>query len=475
MEAFRVHTGRSELPQLGSIWRSGSGEWAEQLSPIDGSLVQKVRLMDESELARLLRPNHFAGTGPEPLAEFCSRLHDELTRVYPQILEATQWETAFTHADCKEMVLASLEYVRDFPRYLGSLRPLQSEVLEYNDGGMCRRIELTEMPWGTVAAILPQSAFLFLAVTCLLNALATGNRVILRSPLQSARSAMLLGSAIERADPPAGSVAVAMISARTFVSAVCASTEPCLVHYLGSSRHAPDLLSTCFTAGRQAIIDGEGNAWVWVDEDVPLDRACDVLISGSLRYNGQTCTSINGAVIHPTIYDNLRDLLVRRWSEVRYGSPLDPETQVGPLQDSAHARHCLGRIEESGAAVLAGGNCLENLMSPTLASEPADDSLLVSEGLFGPALWITSGDIDRFTALWRRNRYPLCAGVLTGSDAQVSKALQLPNLARLVVNGDPSVEHIYEPWGGYPGTGVNSVGHWHRKYLRPIQTDRPIG
>ena len=49
----------------------------------------------------------------------------------------------------------------------------------------------------------------------------------------------------------------------------------------------------------------------------------------------------------------------------------------------------------------------------------------------------------------------------------------MPNLARLVVNGDPCVEYIYEPWGGYPATGTNTVSHWHRKYLRSVQVVSP--
>jgi len=51
--------------------------------------------------------------------------------------------------------------------------------------------------------------------------------------------------------------------------------------------------------------------------------------------------------------------------------------------------------------------------------------------------------------------------------------LYMPNLARLVVNGDPSVEYMYEPWGGYPATGANTVSHWHRKYLRSVQVVSP--
>jgi acyl-CoA reductase-like NAD-dependent aldehyde dehydrogenase len=221
------------------------------------------------------------------------------------------------------------------------------------------------------------------------------------------------------------------------------------------------------------LIDGEGNAWIWVDEDTPLDYACDILTSGALRYNGQTCTSINGAVVHPRIYDQLQERLVDRWKGIKFGSPVEAGIQVGPLMSEAQTEQCLARIESSGATVLVGGHRHGSLMAPTLAAEPSEASELVSHGFFAPALWIAPGDAERFAALWPRNRYPLCAGVLTRSDDVKQHLDRMPNLARLTVNGDPSLEYLYEPWGAYPASGTNTVSHWHRKYLRTVQVDAP--
>ena len=460
--------------QCSSIWgrRCGSGEWTDQVSPLNGMLIQRARLLDAAEISELLQQQ----TPSEPidntsLRRFCSRLHETLQALYPSILEATQWETAFTRGDCEEVASSCLEYVKGFPEYLDSLPRTQPAESGYQDAGCRRKIRLLDVPWGTVAVILPQSAFLCLALTCLLNALAAGNRVILRAPVQSARSAGLLCLALEGAQPPGDYVSVALASARPFMAALCQSSEPFLIHYLGSSSHAPGILSSCFEAGKQVLIDGEGNTWVWVDADVPPDHACDILTSGALRYNGQTCTSINGAIIHPATYNQIKERLATRWRELAFGNPLEADVRVGPLLSDTQAQHCISRIENSGAKVLAGGHRHENLLSPTLAAEPLEDSELVSQGLFGPALWIAPGDLDRFMALWRRNCYPLCAGVLTSSNAFEHYLDRMPNLARLVVNGDPSVEYMYEPWGGYPATGTNTVSHWHRKYLRSVQVD----
>ena len=427
-------------------------------------------LSSQEELSGLLHaaPGQVRLDG-SALRKFCARLHAELLALRTELTEAARVETAFIASDCEELVDSSLEHVRGFPDHFAALQDAHSPLIRYGE----RRIELADVPWGTVAVILPQSAFLYLAVTCMLNALAVGNRVILRAPGQSVRSAALLAEALDASYPPPGSVSIVLASGRAFVEAVCDSREPILLHYLGGSSHAPEIVSACFRAGKQVIVDGEGNAWVWVDRDVSPDLACDLLTSGALRYNGQTCTSVNGAVIHPGIYAEVRERLIQRWNSVTYGDPTRPGIQVGPLMSEEQADQCLARMHASGAEILVGGRHDGSLLSPTLVAEPAADSELISHGFFACALWIVPGDLDSFARLWLRNRYPLCAGVLSGTTDPAPYLRALPGVARLVLNGDPSIEYLYEPWGGYPASGTNPVSHWHTKYLRTVQLDHP--
>ena len=182
---------------------------------------------------------------------------------------------------------------------------------------------------------------------------------------------------------------------------------------------------------------------------------------------------MNGAIVHPSLYDRLRERLAERWGEITFGDPFEANVRVGPLISQEQAESCLERIRNSGGKVLIGGCREGSLLAPTLLENPAQDSELMSNGLFGPALWIAPGDADSFARLWQMNRYPLCAAVLSENPGHVERLRELPGLARLVINGDPSLEHIYEPWGGYPASGTNPVGPWHRKYLRTLHLDRP--
>jgi glyceraldehyde-3-phosphate dehydrogenase (NADP+) len=208
-----------------------------------------------------------------------------------------------------------------------------------------------------------------------------------------------------------------------------------------------------------------------VGADVVLEWTVEILTAGALRYNGQTCTSINGAMIHPAIYPALRERLIERWSHLKTGNPLTEAVDVGPLFDEAQAAWCQSQIQESGGKILCGGQREGNLLVPTLVENPSLQSSLVRSGLFGSAMWLAPGDEKTFVAWWRSNQYPLGAGVLSPSAEPSWWLSRLPNLARLSVNGDPSIEHIFEPWGGYASSGVNPVGLWQRKYQRWVQVD----
>jgi acyl-CoA reductase-like NAD-dependent aldehyde dehydrogenase len=465
---------------IGTVWQSSSLLWGaaggvgdilEHKSPVDQSLIQRAHFLAQHELDFLLQDTRFVSIDREELWSFAARLHAALDTLSPLLLQAMQLETGFTRKDCEELLNGTLQYVHEFRHSFEQSSHLLSHPLSYGLPEQARRICLTRVPWGTVAVILPQNAFLLIAVTTLLNALATGNKVILRAPQQSARSAALLTVALQAAEEPWGAVSIVLVKAREFVEALCRSRLPLLLHYMGSSQQAAQLLSQVFQSGKPAIVDGAGNAWVWIDGRVSVETACDILTAGALRYNGQTCTSINGAVVDPSLYPELRQCLIERWNRLNVGNPLTGDADVGPLFDEAQAQWCQQQIETSGGTVLCGGGRHANLLHPTLVENPEPNSSLVSEGLFGSALWIAAGDRDRFISLWQRNRYPLCAGVLAPDADATWWISHLPNLARIVLNGDPSVEYIFEPWGGYPGSGMNLVGAWHEKYQRVVSID----
>lgn len=321
-----------------------------------------------------------------------------------------------------------------------------------------RKLEITDAPWGVVAAVVPQSAFLFLALTCLLNAAQAGNAVLVRAPSAAAGTAEILSAAL----PLNTRVLLVQSGGASFVQGFCGAPVPGLLHYFGGSGRIPDLLGATFESGKALIADGEGNAWVYVDESYDAEAAVGLLIEGSTRYGGQTCTSINGAIIHPSHYRHVAARLSEEFRRL-------PRVKLG---DDDAASHCYRLASEAGSGVVAGGGPDGAFVYPMLVVEPNMQSKLVREGAFGPTLWVVPGIPQDFHAHWLYNRFPLCAAVL-GREIDADAWTTLANVARLVINGDPSLEDPLEPWGGYPATGNNPVSDWYSKYRRAVQIDRP--
>ena len=472
----------NQLPELGALWSNGnllwgafagSGETIKQNSPCDGSLIQSAALLSADELNQLFAPQAPLEISFDEVENFAPRLHVALEELREPLLEAMQRETGFITRDCEELLEGSLAYAEQFSDEFSRVQNAPDGPIFYEANGQQRSIKLMRVPWGTVAIILPQNAFLIVGLTAIFNALATGNRVILRAPLQSARSALLLARALKNADVPQNAVSMVLCKSKEFVIALCNSSAPALLHYMGSSAHAPGILQQTFEAGKGAIADGAGNVWTFVDENQDPETAAQILAGGATRYNGQTCTSINGALIHPAIYQSVRDKLKEKLGALQTGNPLENDVAIGALFDVRQAAWCASQMQESGGEITLGGTSDGNYLPASLVEKPNLESTLVREGLFGPALWIAPGTRDEFINLWPQNQYSLCAGVLSDFD-KMWWLQNLPNAARLVFNGDTSIEHIFEPWGGYPASGANPVSIWHEKYTRVVSIDESV-
>ncbi len=470
--------GTPKFHTLGWSGFSRVGELEQTVSPLDARLTHPARILSRADLDALLKPPFFVPTWTQDeVLSFALALHTQLSQIRAELLVATQWETAFTSADCAEMVDAALSYLAGFDAYRAKFPTPRTSPMLYQAEAIARAIEIRPASWGTVAVMLPQNALLFLSVVCLLNALITGNRALLRFPPAGAQTMALLTDALWRANPPQNSLSVVIARGREFLEAVYATPNPALIHYLGASKFGGDVLKNAFESRKTALIDGTGNTWVWVGPDGEAAPSAEILAQGAIRYNGQTCTSVNGALIHPARYESVCQSLARRFDALQAGNSENGAT-IGGLFDAAQAAHCQKLIQNSGGRILCGGAARGNFLEPTLIQNPDLSSELVREGVFGPVLWVAPGTKEDFAALWPSNRYPLCAGVLDeADDANEAKNREnwwlerLPGLARLVVGGDPSYEHLYEPWGGYAPSGANSVGLWHQKYQRLTSVD----
>ena len=106
------------------------------------------------------------------------------------------------------------------------------------------------------------------------------------------------------------------------------------------------------TAGRKKVVlELGGNAACIVDADQAdrLDAVVERLVFGAFYQSGQSCISVQRIIAHASIYDALRDKLVRAVKLLKMGDPRAEDTFIGPMISAAEATR-LERMDRRGGA-----------------------------------------------------------------------------------------------------------------------------
>ncbi len=162
-----------------------------------------------------------------------------------------------------------------------------------------------------------------------------------------------------------------------------------------------------------------------VMDDADMDKAVAGALRGRFYNAGQTCTAVKRLYVHDRIAGEFVQKLKARISALNVGNGLGPKTDIGPL-NSAEQRQIITdvidrtRVTGSGT-ILTGGGVLRGkayeagyFYHPTLVTDVAPDSSLVTEELFGPVLPVmTFPDLDAAVRMANSSRYSLGASVWT--------------------------------------------------------------
>jgi len=141
----------------------------------------------------------------------------------------------------------------------------------------------------------------------------------------------------------------------------------------------------------RSLLELGGNNAVIVTANADLDLALRAIAFGALGTAGQRCTTTRRVLAHASIYDDLKERLLKVYATARLGDPLDPQTLVGPLIDEAAVENVLkaiAQVKEQGGRLLCGGERRGGCyLQPAIAEMPHDAPLLQEE-TFGPLLYL---------------------------------------------------------------------------------------
>jgi acyl-CoA reductase-like NAD-dependent aldehyde dehydrogenase len=338
--------------------------------------------------------------------------------------------------------------------WTGQMLPLDVNAASLGRWGVVRRV-----PLGPVLAITPFNFPLNLAAHKVAPAIAVGAPVVQKPASQTPLSALALRAIVLEAGWPADAYAVLPISAREAEGLV---TDPRLpvVSFTGSGAVGWRLREI---APRKRVgLELGGNAAVVVHSDADLDDASSRIAAGAFGYAGQSCISVQRALVHRSVLDAFREKLLAKTAALLAGDPLDEKTDVGPMiapEEAARAAEWIAEAVAGGATVLAGGARTGSVVLPTVLSGTTRAMKVESREVFAPVVTLNAYDTwDEALERVNDSRYGLQAGIFTRDVGRIARAFDVLEVGAVLVNDVPTWRADRMPYGGVKESGIGREG-----------------
>ncbi len=207
-----------------------------------------------------------------------------------------------------------------------------------------------------------------------------------------------------------------------------------LISVTGSTkvgRHAGEAIAKRFG---KAILELGGNNAIIITPDADLKMAMPAIVFGAVGTCGQRCTSTRRLIIHESIYNKVKDSLIKAYKGLKIGDPLDEKNHVGPLIDKDAVemfKDALVKLEKEGGKVLYGGEVLKGknyesgtYVNPVIA-EAENHYEIVQEETFAPILYLIKykGEVDNAIKLHNGVVQGLSSAIFTNNLREAEKFL----------------------------------------------------
>ena len=263
-------------------------------------------------------------------------------------------------------------------------------------GGMVNR-----QPVGVVACLTSYNFPMVNMAGKLAPALAAGNTVVVKPAPQDPLAIVELVRTLEEVGFPPGVVNLVVTADPAPASALVESSDVDMVSFTGSTAIGTRVMEASGATMKRVLLELGGKGACVVLEDADLEAAIACIGSTWTFHSGQICTAPTRAVVHRSVFDEVRHGLVALAGTLQVGDPTDPATVVGPVISAAQrARveaHVASAAPEGGEVVVGGKRPpLERgfYVAPTLIVG-TNELTVAREEIFGPVITMISFDDEK--------------------------------------------------------------------------------
>ena len=315
---------------------------------------------------------------------------------------------------------------------------------------------LREPLLGAISAITPFNHPLNQVAHKVAPSIATNNRMVLKPTEKTPLSALMLADILYQAGLPPEMFAVVTGDPKEIADEMLTNPDVDLVTFTGGVNVGKYIAAKAVY--KRQVLELGGNDPIIVMEDADLEEAATLAAAGSYKNSGQRCTAVKRMLVQASVADRFVELLLAKTRAIKYGDPMDPDTDMGTVIDEAAARSCEDKVNDAisrGAKLLYGNIRNGALYSPTVLDHVTPDMPVVKYETFGPVSpVIRFATIDDAIAIANSTDYGLSSAVCTNRLDWITRLVSELNVGSVNVREVPGYRLELTPFGGIKDSGL---------------------
>lgn len=446
---------------IGGEWRA-PGEMNEVRDPYRSSVVGYMPIStlqdcDDALAAACKAKEVMAKMPGYERSSLLHRIADKLAARADDIALVMAKESGKALKDCLVEVSRAPDTIRlcaeEAIRIQGEHIPMDGTAI-----GAGKLAVMMRFPVGVVSAITPFNAPVNLAAHKLGPALAAGNSIILKPSPKAPLSFHMFIETVMEAGVPDG--AVNTLYGDDVGPRMVSDERVDFVSFTGSIPVGKIIRSS---AGMKPVaLELGGVGPTFVSNDADLDAAAKACARNGILLAGQSCVSVQNVYAHKDIHDDLLRRIQAEIQTLKFGDPLDPDTDVGTLIDEAAASRVQGVIQratDAGARLLCGGNRQGAQIDAALVTDVTQEMDLVANEVFGPTVSVMPYTaIEPLFDRISESPFGLQCGIYTRSLDLAMSAIRSVRTGGVIINGTSRWRSDQMPYGGVKDSGMGREG-----------------
>lgn len=325
--------------------------------------------------------------------------------------------------------------------------------------GKARKIFTKREPVRAISAITPFNHPLNMVAHKLAPAIATNNCVVLKPTEKTPLTALTLADILYEAGLPPEMLHVVTGWPGEIGDEMITNENIDIITFTGGVP-AGKMIAQRAGYKRTALELGGNDPLIVLNDldDADLERAAALAVAGATGNSGQRCTAVKRILVQESVADAFVPKVLERARAIRFGDPMDPETELGCVIDAESAALFEARVHDAareGAEILYHPGRQGALLPPIVIDRVDPGAELVREETFGPVIPIIRVPDDDADVMRISNgtAFGLSSGVCTNDWRRMQAFIEGLDVGTVNIWEQPGYRIEMSPFGGIKDSG----------------------